>query len=104
MRFDRRVVAEPVGLGKSRPPGRFHFPQGVAARLHESQPHLQMRNAAIHEILLQLRQAGPYTHTGIYVGNGKFIHRPTADKPAVVSKLTGYNLEHYTGARRMAVA
>lgn len=45
---------------------------------------------------------GKYTHTGIYVGNGKFVHRPTANKPVQVGDLnSGYYSSHYTGAHRM---
>lgn len=45
---------------------------------------------------------GKYTHTGIYVGNGKFVHRPTANKPVRVDDLNGrYYSSHYTGAHRM---
>ena len=46
---------------------------------------------------------GKYTHTGIYLGNGKFAHRPTANKPVRVDNLSsGYYANHYSGARRMA--
>ncbi len=45
---------------------------------------------------------GPYTHVGIYTGNGKFVHRPTADKPVRVDSLnSGYYSQKYTGARRL---
>ena len=43
-----------------------------------------------------------YTHVGIYLGDGKFIHRPTADKPVVVDSLdSGYYAEKYESARRL---
>lgn len=46
---------------------------------------------------------GKYTHTGIYLGNGRFIHRPTANKPVRVDRLDrGYYAQHYTGARRLS--
>ncbi len=45
---------------------------------------------------------GKYTHTGIYVGNGKFVHRPTANAPVRTDDLNSrYYSGHYTGARRM---
>jgi len=45
---------------------------------------------------------GKYTHVGIYAGDGKFVHRPTANKPVRVDSLnTGYYAGKYTGARRM---
>jgi cell wall-associated NlpC family hydrolase len=43
-----------------------------------------------------------YTHVGIYVGNGKFVHRPTADKPVRIDSLeTGYYAQKYSSARRL---
>ncbi|GMU51301.1 MAG: hypothetical protein AMXMBFR33_04470 [Candidatus Xenobia bacterium] len=45
---------------------------------------------------------GQYTHTGIYVGNGQFVHRPTANAPVRIDSLNqGYYSGKYTGARRM---
>ncbi|MCE7873784.1 hypothetical protein DYH09_25915 [bacterium CPR1] len=45
---------------------------------------------------------GQYTHTGIYVGNGQFVHRPTANAPVRIDSLNqGYYRGKYTGARRM---
>lgn len=44
---------------------------------------------------------GKYTHVGIYVGNGKFVHRPTANKPVRTDRLdSGYYARKFTGARR----
>ncbi len=46
---------------------------------------------------------GKYTHVGIYAGDGKFVHRPTANKPVRVDNLnSGYYAGKYTGARRMS--
>ncbi len=48
---------------------------------------------------------GKYTHTGIYLGNGKFAHRPTANKPVRVDSLTsGRYAKKFTGGRRMPCA
>lgn len=44
---------------------------------------------------------GKYTHVGIYVGDGKFVHRPTANKPVRMDNMnSGYYKSKYTGARR----
>lgn len=44
---------------------------------------------------------GPYTHTGIYVGNGMFVHRPTANAPVRVDNMNGsYYSSRFTGGRR----
>lgn len=44
---------------------------------------------------------GKYTHVGIYLGDGKFQHRPTANKPVAVGNLnSGYWTQHWGGGRR----
>ena len=46
--------------------------------------------------------AGEYTHVGIYVGNGKFIHRCTSNKTVQTDSLTsGYWKDHFSAARRI---
>lgn len=48
---------------------------------------------------------GRYTHVGIYLGDGRFAHRPTANKPVRIDRLdSGYYSSHYTGARRLPAA
>lgn len=45
---------------------------------------------------------GDPTHVGIYLGEGKFVHRPTSNKPVRVDSLTeGYFSNHYSSARRL---
>jgi hypothetical protein len=45
---------------------------------------------------------GRYTHVGIYLGNGRFAHRPTANKPVKIDNLNSpYWQSHFTGGRRM---
>lgn len=44
---------------------------------------------------------GPYTHVGIYLGDNKFVHRPTAAKPVKIDELSGYYGEKYCAARRL---
>jgi len=46
---------------------------------------------------------GQYTHVGIYVGNGQFIHRPTSNKPVRIDRLDqGYYGSRLSGVRRFA--
>ncbi|MCD4786087.1 MAG: C40 family peptidase [Candidatus Eremiobacteraeota bacterium] len=45
--------------------------------------------------------AGDYTHVGIYTGNNKFVHRPTAAKPVRTDDLSGYYSNKFCGARRL---
>lgn len=42
-----------------------------------------------------------YTHVGIYIGDNKFVHRPTAAKPVRVDDLNGYYGDKYESARRL---
>lgn len=45
---------------------------------------------------------GQFTHVGVYIGNGKFVHRPTANKPVKVDSLnSSYYASHFSGARRL---
>ncbi|BEV70793.1 MULTISPECIES: C40 family peptidase [unclassified Paludibacterium] len=44
-----------------------------------------------------------YSHVGIYLGNGKFIHAPRTGKTIEVAQLNqSYWVSHYNGARRVA--
>jgi len=44
---------------------------------------------------------GPYTHVGIYIGDNKFVHRPTSDQPVRTDTLEGYYEEKFAGGRRL---
>ena len=43
-----------------------------------------------------------YTHVGIYLGDGKFVHRPTVNQPVRIDSIEGgYYGEKFSGARRL---
>ena len=43
-----------------------------------------------------------YSHVGIYIGNGRFVHAPSSGKQVRVDKLDKtYWKKHYVGARRI---
>ncbi|MDQ7825811.1 MAG: NlpC/P60 family protein [Candidatus Eremiobacteraeota bacterium] len=45
---------------------------------------------------------GKYTHTGIYLGNGQFVHRPTANKPVRIDNISDrYYASRFSGGRRL---
>ncbi len=86
------------------PPGFRH--EVSAARLARYGVPVNKANLKPGDIVFfgNTYRPGRYTHVGIYIGNGKFIHRPTANKPVRVDRLDrGYYARHYTGARRLGV-
>ena len=40
-------------------------------------------------------------HVGIYLGGNRFVHASSAKGEVVITELSGYYHEHYTGARRL---
>lgn len=49
-----------------------------------------------------VRDGDPSDHVGIWLGGNRFVHASSAQGRVVVSELTGYYLEKYSGARRIA--
>ena len=45
---------------------------------------------------------GRYSHMGIFVGNGQFVHAPRTGRDVSVSKLEGYWSQHFVSARRVS--
>lgn len=43
----------------------------------------------------------PSDHVGIWLGGNRFVHASSAKGKVIVSELTGYYLEHFTGGRRI---
>lgn len=52
-------------------------------------------------VFFKTRQRMPFSHVGLYIGEGKFIHSPRSGRDVTVDKLTtGYWGARFTGARR----
>lgn len=49
-----------------------------------------------------VRDDDPSDHVGFYMGGGQFVHASSAKGKVVVSDLSGFYLEKFTGARRVA--
>ena len=49
-----------------------------------------------------VRDSDPCDHVGIYLGGNRFVHASSSKRKVVVSELTDYYLEKYSGARRIA--
>ena len=48
-------------------------------------------------IFFETKEKGRISHTGMYIGNGQFIHASSAYKKVVISKLDGFYAEHFQG-------
>ncbi|MBR5229182.1 MAG: C40 family peptidase, partial [Firmicutes bacterium] len=49
------------------------------------------------------RTSRNYTHVGIYLGNGQFIHSASSQGVTVSSFTSGYWANHYSGVARPTV-
>lgn len=49
-----------------------------------------------------IKDKDPSDHVGVYLGGNRFVHASSAQGKVVISELTDYYLEKYTGARRIA--
>ena len=49
-----------------------------------------------------VRDDDPSDHVGFYMGGGQFVHASSAKGKVVVSDLSGFYLDKFTGARRVA--
>ena len=49
-----------------------------------------------------VRDDDPSDHVGFYLGGGQFVHASSSKGKVIVSDLSGYYLEKFTGARRVA--
>jgi len=55
------------------------------------------------DLVFYSTQGTPYSHVGIFLGNGRFIHAPSTGKRVeIVDMSKHYWQEHYNGARRVA--
>ncbi len=85
------------------PPGFQH--QNTVAGLARYGTPVSRQNLRPGDVMLfnNTYRPGPNTHTGIYIGNGQFVHRPTHNAPVRIDSLDGRygSQRHYGGARRM---
>ena len=75
----------------------------TAAGLAYNGTAVSSNNLQVGDIILFTSQDGSYIgHTGIYIGNGQFIHAPhTGDVVKISSLSDTYYTNHYWGARRV---
>jgi len=87
------------------PPG-FRHEEGARGVLKYGRPvdqnNLKTGDVVMFKNTYNAAHGHPITHVGIYIGDGKFVHRPTANRPVRVDSLDrGYWQEHFGAARRM---
>ena len=86
-------VLKTLGLPSYRTP-EDQYRQGTAVQKSDLQPG--------DIVYFYGTYADRISHTGIYAGNGQFIHSPNSRSVVSYSNLeTGYWADHYYGARRM---
>ena len=84
-----------------------NFSEVSCQRLQQHGQHVQPGQMRPGDVVFfgNTYRQGQYTHTGIYVGNGQFVHRNTRGGPVRVDRLDrGYYAQHFTGARRIGQA
>jgi len=63
---------------------------------------LKVRQLRPGDLVFFNTQRNPYSHVGIYVGEGKFVHAPRTGSQIRVEKMDGdYWTKRYNGARRI---
>ena len=74
---------------------------GSAADIARRGRNLPLSEARAGDLVFFNTRNGPYTHVGIYLGEGRFIHAPSAarGKVRIDSLSTGYFAERFTEAR-----
>ena len=96
-------VSTMIEQSGTAPPG-FQHQESAEGLTRYGQP-VNMRDLKPGDVVFfgNTYRPGRYTHTGIYIGNGKFVHRPTANSPVKVDDITsGYYSSKFSGARRMS--
>jgi hypothetical protein len=74
----------------------------TAAEMARSGRAVDKSELAAGDLVFFNTLGGRYSHVGIYMGNGKFIHSPRTGKSVEVSNMgQSYWVAHYTGARRV---
>lgn len=74
---------------------------GSAANIARYGRKIPLAESRAGDLVFFNTRGGPYTHVGIYLGDGRFVHAPSASsgKVRVDSLTTGYFAERFTEAR-----
>ena len=74
---------------------------GSAANIARQGRKIALAESRAGDLVFFNTRGGPYTHVGIYLGDGRFVHAPssTSGKVRVDTLKTGYFAERFTEAR-----
>lgn len=74
---------------------------GSAASMARQGRKIGLAESRAGDLVFFNTRGGPYTHVGIYLGDGRFVHAPssTSGKVRVDTLKTGYFAERFTEAR-----
>lgn len=81
---------------------RVNLPRTAAEMAHAGKP-VEKSELAPGDLVFFNTRGFQYSHVGIYMGSGKFIHSPRTGKSVEVSNMgQGYWTSRYNGARRVS--
>lgn len=87
------VYLEAFGVG---------LPHNTLAQSRTGSP-VEQSNLAPGDLVFYNTLNRPYSHVGIYLGDGRFVHAPKSGAQVRVERMqTRYWVERYNGARRIA--
>jgi cell wall-associated NlpC family hydrolase len=78
------------------------LPPGTAALRRVGVPVTKLKELEPGDLVFYNTRNRPYSHVGIYLGEGRFLHAPrTGAKVRVESVMTPYWRQRFDGARRL---
>ncbi len=78
------------------------LPPGTAALRRVGMPVMKLKELEPGDLVFYNTRNRPYSHVGIYLGEGRFLHAPRAGaKVRVENVMTPYWRQRFDGARRL---
>lgn len=77
------------------------LPPGTAALSNVGRPVRKMMELQPGDLVFYNTRNRPYSHVGIYLGDGRFLHAPKPGARVRVESLSPYWRQRFDGARRL---
>lgn len=77
------------------------LPPGTAALSKVGAPVKRLKELEPGDLVFYNTRGRPFSHVGIYLGDGRFVHSPRSGARVRVESLTPYWRERFNGARRL---